>query len=433
MDKITHLDELGTRLLSLLLARAGTLHSPVLLIHDVRGGYKVVFRSPTPVDHALTATIDELNRIRAQSTQQFEIWADGQDVADPLAIQAAWDLATSTGEELATNLWLLERVQNRDAWFDTHFASSNAELSSRVVAFYSYKGGSGRTTALASFALDCAMRGERVVIIDLDLDAPGIGPIFDPDEVATNWGVVDYLIELRGGNAGPIRDYGFSVADAALVASGEIFVIPAGMINHDFLGKLARVDLNGRDNGTLALKQLLGGIEAEFQPDWVLIDARSGLSEAAGIVFAGIARLYVLLGNGSAQFWLGMRIVVRQLGIERIESTSSQADVVVVQTMIPPDRQIAAEEIERFEELAYDVFSDSYYLEADENSDNEGAWTMEDIESRDAPHRPEIISYNQRLMTSRNIHDIADITRTDHEYLQLAERIRRSTGVTGSL
>ena len=43
-----------------------------------------------------------------------------------------------------------------------------------IVVFYSFKGGVGRSTAVAAFAINRSRAGERVVVIDADLDAPGV-------------------------------------------------------------------------------------------------------------------------------------------------------------------------------------------------------------------------------------------------------------------
>src|ERR1039457_1976434 len=43
-----------------------------------------------------------------------------------------------------------------------------------TVAFYSYKGGVGRTLLVANTAQFLAMSGRRVVALDLDLEAPGL-------------------------------------------------------------------------------------------------------------------------------------------------------------------------------------------------------------------------------------------------------------------
>src|SRR5262249_6248326 len=50
----------------------------------------------------------------------------------------------------------------------------------RVITFYSYKGGTGRSMALANIAWVLASAGKRVLAIDWDLPAPGLHPHFQP-------------------------------------------------------------------------------------------------------------------------------------------------------------------------------------------------------------------------------------------------------------
>ena len=45
----------------------------------------------------------------------------------------------------------------------------------RIITFYSYKGGTGRTMALANTAWILAANGYRVLAADWDLEAPGLG------------------------------------------------------------------------------------------------------------------------------------------------------------------------------------------------------------------------------------------------------------------
>ena len=40
--------------------------------------------------------------------------------------------------------------------------------------FYSYKGGVGRTMAMANTAANLSLMGESVLMIDFDLEAPGL-------------------------------------------------------------------------------------------------------------------------------------------------------------------------------------------------------------------------------------------------------------------
>ena len=50
----------------------------------------------------------------------------------------------------------------------------------RVVTFYSFKGGTGRSMAVANVAWILASRGQRVLVIDWDLEAPGLHRYFRP-------------------------------------------------------------------------------------------------------------------------------------------------------------------------------------------------------------------------------------------------------------
>src|SRR3954464_9633363 len=49
---------------------------------------------------------------------------------------------------------------------------------SQVVTFYSYKGGVGRTFATANIAVLLAKRGKKVLLMDWDLEAPGLDEFF---------------------------------------------------------------------------------------------------------------------------------------------------------------------------------------------------------------------------------------------------------------
>ena len=47
-----------------------------------------------------------------------------------------------------------------------------------IITFYSYKGGTGRSMGLANLAWILACCGRRVLVIDWDLEAPGIEKYF---------------------------------------------------------------------------------------------------------------------------------------------------------------------------------------------------------------------------------------------------------------
>ncbi len=78
----------------------------------------------------------------------------------------------------------------------------------QIITFYSYKGGTGRTMALANVAWILAANGNRVLVADWDLESPGLHRFFHPflaeEEVRYSSGVIDL-----------IRQYTQSVARSA--------------------------------------------------------------------------------------------------------------------------------------------------------------------------------------------------------------------------
>ncbi len=69
-----------------------------------------------------------------------------------------------------------------------------------VVTFYSYKGGVGRSFALANVGTALASWGYRVLCIDWDLDAPGLTHYFEVADPAP--GLIE-LVSAAGNEKSP--------------------------------------------------------------------------------------------------------------------------------------------------------------------------------------------------------------------------------------
>src|SRR6185436_2734341 len=70
----------------------------------------------------------------------------------------------------------------------------------KIITFYSYKGGTGRSMALANVGWILAAAGERVLVIDWDLEAPGLHRYFRPfledQELLKTRGLIDFFSEF---------------------------------------------------------------------------------------------------------------------------------------------------------------------------------------------------------------------------------------------
>jgi hypothetical protein len=178
---------------------------------------------------------------------------------------------------------------------------------------YSIKGGVGRSTALAVLALALAREGKRVVVVDLDLEAPGIGSLLLGEELPA-YGLVDWLVEGLVGtqSAALVTDMVMRapVVNAAGLA-GDLRVIPAwGEDTQDYVAKLGRAYLptmgaNGRPdrfaNGLDGLMEVLA--DSASPPDVVLMDARAGLHDIGAAAVTQLGAQVFLFARDDPQNW----------------------------------------------------------------------------------------------------------------------------------
>jgi len=187
----------------------------------------------------------------------------------------------------------------------------------RVVTFYSYKGGTGRSMAVANVAWMLALSGERVLIIDWDLEAPGIHryfhPFLDDKELTETEGLLDFVERLAGRAAvaeSPLADH-----DVDIIEYIKILRWPVNSsLSWGTFGPFAGIDLlvAGRQGPAYAQKlnafnwidfyeklggrRLLGIARRQMQEvyDYILIDSRTGVSDTSGICTVEMPDLLVV-------------------------------------------------------------------------------------------------------------------------------------------
>jgi hypothetical protein len=179
----------------------------------------------------------------------------------------------------------------------------------RIVTFYSYKGGVGRSMALANIAVILARDfGLRVVAIDWDLEAPGLNRYFEIPDAEVGPGIIDYFTRYKQMLAQPPEEVEISAADldirsyVTLVETyeqgGSISFLSAGE-QRDVSLYVDRVsgfdwdDFYRNWNGA----QLLEAVRVQLSKlgDVVLIDSRTGITDTGGICTLHLPDLVVLV------------------------------------------------------------------------------------------------------------------------------------------
>lgn len=166
------------------------------------------------------------------------------------------------------------------------FVSKRAEM--YCITFYSYKGGVGRTLALANVAAHLAMRRKKVLIVDFDLEAPGITTLNFCANAQDKPGVVDFIHDYLDIDAAPSAgNYIHSCVFTCLDSDDdfELDVMPAGDQSASYGAKFAKIDwreLYEERDGFLLMEDLREQWAA-LGYDYVLIDSRTGLTDVSGI------------------------------------------------------------------------------------------------------------------------------------------------------
>lgn len=161
------------------------------------------------------------------------------------------------------------------------------------ITFYAYKGGTGRTMALAHTALHLAHGGHRVVAVDLDLEAPSLWPLLGGAQaLAPVPGVVELMNAWLHGRSPRVTEYLRPIALSSR-ARGNLFVISAGMMDASYLRSLETLDWSRLAAATATSPQtelfprthFFDALKRELQgtATVVLLDAPTGLNDTANV------------------------------------------------------------------------------------------------------------------------------------------------------
>ena len=173
---------------------------------------------------------------------------------------------------------------------------------SRIVTFYSYKGGVGRTFALANIAVLLAKRGKRVLLMDWDLEAPGLHRYFQP-YLASDPFLENGLIQLLGEvMENPEVGWEPFMAEVQIDESCSVNIISSGDQAADYVERVR--DFSWKD---FFEKRRGGEVLERWRAEWkqtfdfVLIDSRTGITDVGGVCTVFLPDILVLVFSTNEQ------------------------------------------------------------------------------------------------------------------------------------
>jgi hypothetical protein len=297
-----------------------------VVLRDVSG--RLSFFAKAKLDETKFRKIEEeLRSELGPYARQDRVLASGDDFGNNV-------VSDVSSYEVTLNSITARIVDRRLVGMDWLRKPAVAASPPRRFVFASLKGGVGRSTALSVAALHLANQGKRVLVVDLDLEAPGISTMLLSRETLPRFGVVDALVEngISGLDDGFIQDL---VGSSSLSAnSGKIDVVPAfGAASlgnaADVLGKLARAYAEdvGIDGSPLSILDQVQELVAKFSDpakyDAIFVDARAGLHETAASAILGLGADIFFFGLNEDQTFEGYQALFAHLA--RLLSASDRS------------------------------------------------------------------------------------------------------------
>lgn len=204
--------------------------------------------------------------------------------------------------------------------------ANNSKKPAHIITFYSYKGGVGRSRALANTAYQLAHGGARVLCVDFDLEAPGLISYFarwnrqNEIDVDNQLGIMDLFYSYKEYLSLPsplkkILNWKELIYSVDITRDSKLFhvdMIGPGRQSEDYGSRVTDFDWRAfyeKWEGGRFIEHLREQFRSSDY-DYVLLDSRTGISDIGGICTVQFPTMLVLVFTSSPQSLNGIEIII---------------------------------------------------------------------------------------------------------------------------
>lgn len=206
-----------------------------------------------------------------------------------------------------------------------------------ITTFYSFKGGVGRTMALVNAAVKLAQAGRHVLVVDFDVEAPGLDTfdVLKPRKEVP--GVIDFVTQyLESGQSPDVSDF---IGECPPIGEqdGKLCIMPSGR-KETYAANFNQIDWGGlyeRRDGFLLFEDIREQWKQTIKPDYVLIDSRTGHTDTSGICTRQLPNAVVVLFFPNEQNLRGLVDVVRDIRAEGESPRKKKIELHFVMSNVP--------------------------------------------------------------------------------------------------
>lgn len=192
----------------------------------------------------------------------------------------------------------------------------------QIITFYSFKGGTGRSMALANIAILLGLWKYKVLIVDWDLEAPGLERFFEEffpnfSEIPSKKGIVDLLTDFTKKNLTKEEKENwqkFLVKIDIENISPSLRLLTAGKRGPEYFNNVRNLfipDFYSQSNGGKFIEFLRDEWKKNY--DFVLVDSRTGITDIGSVCTIQLPDVLVLLFTPTEQAFNGILDVTKKV------------------------------------------------------------------------------------------------------------------------
>ena len=396
-----------------------------VVVRDATGRLSFVSSQPAVSEEDRSRIVQSLIEVLGPYARKDNVLTFADDPGASRLLQDPSRLAIKIGDRFCQ---LLDRRIVGSGWLDAPI--DEAKGTPRIV-FASVKGGVGRSTALAVTAADLARRNQNVLVVDLDLEAPGLGNLLLDEDRTPLFGTVDFLVENGiGGVPETLMNDFIGTSALTTGGGGRVDVVPAlgrraNASPENVLAKLSRAMIEDvtEEGETISvaaqISTMIKCLASKASYDAVFIDARAGFGELAAPAILGLGATTLLFGTAQRQTIDGYHALFAALKLlaQRDRMAGRSADwrlmLKTVYAKASLDEHLAA----KHRDDLYELFAEHLYDAEDEaksGADQEDEINF-DIDDVNAPHWPLIVPFTPSFIDFDPVRSSSQLTQPFYE------------------
>ena len=390
--------------------------APVYLVRDLLGKVRISVSESVEADTASRNSV----RLLADSLQvSLGPHSYAAEVAVLFTDSAMLEHLSAEASEICDGIYWVDRLVTGHDWWTVK--SSISERMATRYTLYSVKGGVGRSTTSAILAWHLAQNGAEVIVLDLDLESPGLSSTMLDDNARPEFGITDWFVEDLVGQGDFVLEAMTATPSWAQDFDGSVRIVPAhGREPGEYLAKLGRVYMDTDHPWTARLNRLLSQLESTYRPTILLLESRSGLHDIAAATVAHIDAHVLIFAVDSESNWTDLDILFRHWQSQESRGLASKIRerLSIVSGLTP---ELDTEQYLRgFRERSWDLFRHRLY-DSVAPTDEPGDEYSFDLHEEGAPHDPIPIHWTRGLAAGVSLRHL-EVQAVSSAYWQFLKR-----------